>query len=130
VSEPSTASTPLWIDAQLSPALAPFVTDLFGAALAIEASSVKWLGLRDATDEAIYAAAREAGAIVLTKDADFAVMLERHGPPPCVIWVTLGNTSNARMREVLRKALPEALSLLRSGEALVEIGETCRDRPG
>ena len=79
MSAPGTASTPLWIDAQLSPALAPFVNDLFGASLGVEVSSVERLGLRDATDEAIYAAARAAGAIVLTKDADFAVMLERPG---------------------------------------------------
>ena len=80
-------------------------------------------GLRDASDEEIYAAARAANAVVLTKDADFVVMLERHGPPPRVLWVTLGNTANARMRGVLKGALRKALDLLRSGEALVEIGE-------
>ena len=115
--------TSLWIDAQLSPALAPFVNERLGKSLNLEATSVTRLGLRDASDAAIFAAARRADAVVLTKDADFAVMLERHGPPPHIIWVTLGNTSNARMREVLRTALPDALSLLRNGEALVEIGE-------
>ena len=52
----------LWIDAQLSPALAPWITQQFG----IEAYSVKWLGYRDATDPVIFQAAREAGAVVMT----------------------------------------------------------------
>jgi predicted nuclease of predicted toxin-antitoxin system len=40
----------LWIDAQLSPALAPWITQQFG----IEAYSVKRLGYRDATDPVIF----------------------------------------------------------------------------
>ena len=107
----------LWIDAQLSPALAPWLGNKF----AIEAFSVRWLGLRDATDEAIFAAARNPKAVVMTKDRDFVRLLDRFGPPPQVIWVTCGNTSNARMREILQRALPKALLLLQAGEPLVEI---------
>ncbi len=57
----------------------------------------------------------------MTKDADFMRLLEKHGAPPQVIWVTCGNTSNARMREVLAAALPKALALLDQGESLIEI---------
>ena len=48
-------------------------------------------------------------------------LLERYGPPPKVLWVTCGNTSNARMRSVLAKEFPIALELLNGGESLVEI---------
>ena len=113
----------LWIDAQLSPALAPWIASEFGA----EAFSVRYLGLRDAADGEIFRAAREASAVVMTKDGDFVQLLDIHGPPPQVLWVTLGNTSNARMREVLRRTLPRAMELLAAGEPLVEIGEP---RPG
>ena len=109
----------LWIDAQLSPALAPWMTERFG----IEAYSAKYLGYRDASDRVIFGAAREAGAIVMTKDSDFLRLLEQHGPPPQVLWVTLGNTTNARMREVLERTFPRAVELLGSGEPLIEIGE-------
>jgi predicted nuclease of predicted toxin-antitoxin system len=109
----------LWIDAQLSPALAPWITQQFG----IEVYSVKWLGYRDATDPIIFQAAREAGAVVMTKDSDFLRLLEQYGPPPQVLWVTLGNTSNARMREVLSRVLLQAVALLESGESLVEISD-------
>ena len=104
----------LWIDAQISPALAPWITDEFG----VEAYSVRYLGLRDAEDGAIFRAAREAGAVVLTKDSDFVLLLEQHGPPPQVLWVTLGNTSNARLKHVLQQTFHHAVSLLRSGEPL------------
>ncbi|WP_331001431.1 DUF5615 family PIN-like protein [Nostoc sp. WHI] len=48
-------------------------------------------------------------------------LVDRLGTPPQVIWLTCGNTSNARLKEILNSTLPEALELLRSGEALVEI---------
>lgn len=65
-----------------------------------------------------------ARAVVTTKDDDFvALLLRRRGPPPQIIWVTCGNTSNQRLREIFTTAFPRALSLLRAGEELVEIGD-------
>lgn len=109
----------LWIDAQISPALAPWITAEFG----IEAYSIKYVGLRDAEDREIFRAAREAGAVVLTKDNDFVLLLQQHGPPPQLVWVTLGNTTNAGMRQVLLRTLGPAIELLQRGEPLVEISE-------
>ncbi len=109
----------LWIDAHLSPALAPWMAARFG----IDAYSVKYLGHRDATDQAIFFAARAAKVVVMTKDSDFLRLLEQHGPPPQVLWVTLGNTSNARMKEVLERTFPRAVEMLGGGEALVELGD-------
>ncbi len=60
----------------------------------------------------------------MTKDIDFVRLLELHGPPPQILWVTLGNTSNARMREVLERTLSRAVALLESGEPLVEISDS------
>lgn len=57
----------------------------------------------------------------MTKDSDFVVLLERFGPPPQVLWLTCGNTSNVRLKEILTSTLPNALGLLNSGEKLVEI---------
>jgi predicted nuclease of predicted toxin-antitoxin system len=107
----------VWIDAQLSPALAPWITQRFG----VSAFSVKRHGFRDSEDPDIFQAARAANAVVMSKDSDFVRLLEQHGPPPKILWVTLGNTSNARMREVLDQTLVQALALLDGGESLVEI---------
>jgi predicted nuclease of predicted toxin-antitoxin system len=63
----------LWIDAQLSPALARWLSDTFG----VTAHAVRDLGLRDATDLPLFHAAREAGAVIMSKDSDFVLLLER-----------------------------------------------------
>jgi predicted nuclease of predicted toxin-antitoxin system len=107
----------LWIDAQLSPHLAAWITEQFGVA----AAAVRDLGLRDARDVEIFRAARAADAVVLTKDADFPALLAQLGPPPRIIWLTCGNLRNAGLRAVLASALPEALALVATGESLVQI---------
>lgn len=81
------------------------------------------LGLRDAKDLAIFDAAREAGAVIMSKDSDFVQLLERFGPPPQFLWVTCGNTSNTRLREVILRSFPEGRARLEQGEPLVEISD-------
>ncbi len=107
----------VWVDAQLSPAIARCLRDELGA----DASAVRDVGLRDAEDREIFQAARSAPAVVMTKDSDFVSLLERFGPPPQVVWVRCGNTSNANLRAVLVHTWPEAVRHLEAGEALVEI---------
>ena len=106
-----------WIDAQLSSALAPWLNDTFG----VQAFSLEWLGLQKANDRRIFSAAREANVVVITKDQDFVQLLNQLGPPPQVVWITCGNTSNAQMREILQQNFQNILSLLQSGESLIEI---------
>lgn len=110
----------IWIDAQLSPAIAPWITTTFG----VPAAALRDLGLRDATDHEIFMAARREQAIVMTKDSDFTQLLDRYGVPPHVIWLTCGNTSNANLKVILSATLQQALNLLASGEKLVEISGT------
>ena len=107
----------IWIDAQLSPSLAGWITQTFG----IEAHAVRDLGFRDAKDSLIFQAARGANAIVLTKDSDFSRLLDQHGAPPKILWLTCGNTSNQNVRRILAETLAAALQLLESGETIVEI---------
>jgi len=107
----------IWVDVHISPAVAKWIA----AELGCPAQSVRDLGLRNAKDKDIFAAAGQAQAIVMTKDADFAEMVDRLGPPPAVIWLTCGNTSNAALRILLKGTLPKAIELIGHGEALVEI---------
>ena len=108
----------LWLDAQLPPALADWINQ---QGLALEATPVRDLGLRDALDPEIFEAAREAKALVMTKDRDFINLLEQNGPPPQVIWLRTGNSSNQALKTTLSTTLATALDLLRSGEPWVEI---------
>ena len=71
----------LWGDAHLSPALASWITESFG----VVAHHMVDLGLLRAKDQEIYLAARQAGAVIVTKDRDFLVLSERLGTPPQVL---------------------------------------------
>jgi len=108
----------LWLDEHLSPQLAPWIAQTFGC----EAAHVRELGLARARDQEVFHAARQANAILLTKDADFIGILERLGPPPHVIWLTCGNTSNANLKRLLDRSLKAAISALGTGEPVVEMG--------
>ena len=107
----------IWLDAHLSPSIANWLKESFN----VDAFAVRDLGLKDASDERIFAAAREADAIVMTKDSDFLQLVEQKGPPPKIIWVTCGNTSNANLRRILTVTLKQALEILEAGDSIVEI---------
>jgi len=111
-----------WVDAQLSPGLASWLTATFD----VKAAAVRDLGLRDAEDKDIFSAARDADAIVLTKDSDFPDLLTRHGAPPRVIWLRCGNTSNAMLRTLLSRMWPDITSALKRGDALIEIRDSAK----
>ena len=107
----------IWIDAHLSPAIAPWISRTFG----ISAFALRDLGLRDAEDPEIFEAGKAQKIIFMTKDSDFVDLVERLGSPPQIIWLTFGNTSNAQLKEILTATLPRALEILATGESLVEI---------
>lgn len=112
----------LWLDAQISPRLSPWIRREFR----VDAVHVRDLGLRNAKDLEIFQKAQQADAVVLTKDEDFVMLVERLGGPPRVIWLTCGNAPNARLKEILANALPEAIAMLQRGERVVEISERAR----
>jgi len=82
----------VWIDAQLPPTLVHW----FKQVANLDAVTVGALGLGHATDYQIYLAARNRGAVVVTKDRDFAELS----------WPSNG--------KLLRNGSPEAIRLLRS----------------
>lgn len=108
----------IWLDVHLSPAIGAWITDRFG----VPCRMLRDMGHVQSEDDDVFEKARSAGIVMLTKDADFAALVARHGPPPQVLMLRCGNTSNARLREILGALLVPALDLLRSGEPLVEIG--------
>ena len=108
-----------WLDAQLPPALAEFLTENFD----LDAVALRDLGLRDAGDMEIFQLARDQNVILVSKDADFVELIQRMGAPPRLLWVTCGNVSNEYLRSIFIKLLPEALKLFKNGEEIVEIGD-------
>ena len=110
--------TTIWIDAQLSPTIATWIDSTFED---ISAFALRDLGLRDAEDLEIFEAAKAQEVIFMTKDSDFIDLVERNNAPPKIIWLTCGNTSNARLKEILSATLQDALAFLQGSEKLVEI---------
>ncbi len=116
----TSGSVIVWLDAQLPPGLAQWLRDDLG----LDARSLKEMGLRDAADRTIFAAARAADVVLFSKDSDFVDLVQTHGPPPQLVWVTCGNVSNAKLRALLGAAWPQIAMLLAAGEPIVELGNS------
>jgi predicted nuclease of predicted toxin-antitoxin system len=104
------------IDAQLPPALVKHL-----AMRGHVGEHVNDIGIGGATDLEIWLHARASGAVIVTKDEDFATLTRREPTGPQVIWIRLGNTTNAALWTALGPLLAEIIEALESGERLIEI---------
>jgi len=107
----------IWVDAQLPPKIVNWLILTFG----LEAYSLQDLSLRDAQDSRIFGAARAENAIIMTKDSNFIDLVCRLGTPPQILWLTCGNVTNSKLRQLLAATLPNALEQLQQGDMIVEI---------
>jgi len=108
-----------WIDAQLPPQLASWLSQTFK----VEAYALRDLQLRDAEDEQIFQKARQQGIVLISKDSDSSS------------WCAFGYASATALRDLrqchqtvackifLTQVFLRALELLVSGEAIVEIAD-------
>ncbi len=87
----------LLFDENLSPRLVTELTSHWPGSTHIEL-----LGMRGATDEAIWAHARDGNFIIVSKDDDFRSLALVRGPPPKVIWLQIGNASTTAVANLLR----------------------------
>ena len=67
---------------------------------------------------------------MLTKDDEFVRLVERLGPPPQVVWLTCGNTSNQALRRILVTSWAAVSTMLAAGEPLVEISGAMTNAQG
>ena len=105
-----------WLDAQFLPQFAPWLSETFG----VEVYSLRFLGLRDATDMEIFQKAKLAKVIITSKDQDFIDLIQRLGSPPKLIWVTLGNVTNANLRRHFQVTFNKVIKLLETSD-IVEL---------
>ena len=110
----------IWIDAQLSPFIANWINTNFPD---MDAKALRSMGLQEDNDYDIFRKARKANVVVISKDYDFVKLIESHGTPPKLIWITCGNTSNLRLCEILKATLQQAIDLLNEKENIVEISD-------
>lgn len=103
------------VDAQLPPGLARWLSSQ-----GYPSDHVYDIGLGAAPDDAVEARARELEAVIWSKDSDFADR-SRRTQGLQVVWVRLGNTSNASLQAGIAQHLPTIEAALAAGEVLIEI---------
>lgn len=104
------------VDAQLPPALARFI-----ASRGHEAEHVADCGLERASDAAIWDHAVAVGAVIVTKDEDFAQRRIIQGQGPRIAWIRQPNTRRRELLASFERALPLIIEALDRGDALIEI---------
>jgi len=65
------------------------------------------LDMRGASDQAIWDYAREHGFAIVSKDNDFRQRVFLEGPPPKVIWLSIGNAGTSAIAALLRSHTTE-----------------------
>ena len=88
----------LLLDENLSEALLPALADLFPDSL-----HVRTLGHTGAPDTLVWDLALQNRCLLLTRDEDFLRLSVARGAPPKVVWIALGNCSNATLISLLRE---------------------------
>ena len=84
------------------------------------AAHVRDLGMRAAADVVIWRYAVEHGAVIVTKDEDFAIMRSRADDGPQILWLRIGNATNRVLRDHLDHSWPPVVKWLEAGEPVVE----------
>ncbi len=104
------------VDEQLPPVLAVWLRGQ-----SCDAAHVRELGLARGKDRQIWARAAESEAVVITKDEDYvALSRARRGEVP-VVWIRIGNCTNAILLRWFAPLWPEIRRRVEAGERLVEI---------
>jgi predicted nuclease of predicted toxin-antitoxin system len=104
------------IDAQLPPVMAVWLR-----AAGHEAQHVEDVGLRNADDTTIWCYAESSGAVIVTKDEDFAERAASVALPPMVVWLRIGNCSNAELRVWLEPRLAAIVQMAIAGRRIIEV---------
>ncbi len=101
------------IDEQLPPALALQLREQ-----GHDAVHVIDISLAGAPDDRVRREAVRRGAVLVNKDADFA--LQPSNEPP-ILWIRIGNVSNQALWSLVDPHLPEIVAAFVAGETLVEV---------
>jgi len=87
----------LLLDENLSPRLVELLAEDFP-----DSTHIERLRMRGAADAAIWDYAREQGFTIVSKDNDFRQYAFLHGPPPKVVWLSVGNAGTTAIANLLR----------------------------
>jgi predicted nuclease of predicted toxin-antitoxin system len=104
------------VDNQLPRSLAHWLIDR-----GHNAEHVLEVDLAQSKDNAVWLYAQTHGAVLVSKDEDFAEWVRRGRPGPQVVWIRLGNSPTRVLVAWLAPLFPAVLRLLNVGDRLVEV---------
>lgn len=104
------------IDNQLPGALVQWLEAKGGSARHVLA-----LNLAQASDETIWLEAAREGAIIFSKDEDFARFSVMRSEAVCVVWLRIGNCRTAALLAAMERAWPGINEQLDAGARLIEV---------
>ena len=87
----------LLFDENLSPRLVELLAADFP-----DSTHIERVGLRGSTDTAVWNYAREHGYVIVSKDNDFRQRVFLYGPPPRVVWLSVGNAGTNAIETLIR----------------------------
>jgi len=96
----------LLFDQNLSPRLPRFLADLYEGSV-----HVREVGLRDASDVAVWEYAKQHGFAIVSKDSDFQARSLLYGCPPKFIWLRVGKSSRGAIRRSLLQRFSRVIPL-------------------
>ena len=77
--------------------------------------------MQSASDDEIWSYAHIRGAVIVTKDQDFADKRILAGSGPVVVWVRLGNSRNSALIAWLERGFPSVIEAIERGETPIEL---------
>ena len=77
--------------------------------------------MQSARDQEIWSYAHAKGAVIVTKDQEFADKRILASSGPVVVWVRLGNSRNSALIGWLELGFPSVLDAIERGETLIEL---------
>ena len=104
------------IDNQLPSALAHWLRER-----GHDAEHVLTVGFAQGKDTPVWRYAQAQGAVLITKDEDFAEWVRRSRPGPQVVWLRIGNSTKRELFAWLDPLLPAILRQLEQEERLIEV---------
>jgi predicted nuclease of predicted toxin-antitoxin system len=115
----------LLLDANLSRRLLRRLADVFP-----QSRHVSLETLPSRTDRAVWDYAAFHGLMIVSKDNDFRQLSFLHGPPPKVVWLSVGNAGTDVIGDLLRRSRDRIAAFLEDPEEgllVIELSSPDRD---
>ena len=109
-----------WLNANLAPRIAQWLSKEFE----IDCVALLDIGGESFSDEEIFQLAKDSDGVVITKDYDFVNLIQARGAPPQVVLLSVGNSTNKELIEVLKVNFGIALRLVKEGHEVIEISRS------